>query len=299
MSQADHGALRKALELAVSFLDGLDREPVSEPVDLADLRMRLGRPLGDEPCAPESVIAELARDVEGAVMRSAGGRFFGWVIGGGLPAAIAADWLTAVWDQNAVLYGAGPAAAVVEEVVGQWIKEILGLPADASFALVTGTQMAHFTCLAAARHAVLQRCGWDVEQNGLFAAPPIRVLCSDQHHGSIERAVRYLGLGQARIVTVPTDSMNRIQPGLFEQALVRDGSSPTVVILQAGDICTGAFDDFKTLIPTAQRAKCVGACRRCLRVVGWCKPEVPALAEGCGPGRFVDDRWAQMAERSV
>jgi len=239
MSQADHGALRKALELAVSFLDGLDREPVSEPVDLADLRMRLGRPLGDEPCAPESVIAELARDVEGAVMRSAGGRFFGWVIGGGLPAAIAADWLTAVWDQNAVLYGAGPAAAVVEEVVGQWIKEILGLPADASFALVTGTQMAHFTCLAAARHAVLQRCGWDVEQNGLFAAPPIRVLCSDQHHGSIERAVRYLGLGQARIVTVPTDSMNRIQPGLFEQALVRDGSSPTVVILQAGDICTG------------------------------------------------------------
>src|SRR6516162_4343579 len=253
MSQADHGALQKALELAVSFLDGLDSKPVSEPVDLADLRMRLGRPLGDESCAPESVIAELARDVEGAVMRSAGGRFFGWVIGGGLPAAIAADWLTAVWDQNAVLYGAGPAAAVVEEVVGQWIKEILGLPADASFALVTGTQMAHFTCLAAARHAVLQRCGWDVEQNGLFEAPPIRVLCSDQHHGSIERAVRYLGLGQARIVSVATDSMNRIEPGLFEQALLGDGSSPTIVILQAGDICTGAFDDFETLIPAAKR----------------------------------------------
>jgi glutamate/tyrosine decarboxylase-like PLP-dependent enzyme len=253
MSQADHGALQKALELAVSFLDGLDSKPVSEPVDLADLRMRLGRPLGDEPCAPELVIAELARDVEGAVLRSAGGRFFGWVIGGGLPAAIAADWLTAVWDQNAVLYGAGPAAAVVEEVVGQWIKEILGLPAEASFALVTGTQMAHFTCLAAARHAVLQRCGWDVEQNGLFGAPPIRVLCSDQHHGSIERAVRYLGLGQARTVSVATDSMNRIRPGLFEQSLVRDGSSPTIVILQAGDICTGAFDDFETLIPAAKR----------------------------------------------
>ena len=254
MSQGDaHGVLRRALELAGSFLDELGRKPVSEAVDLAGLRSRLGRPLGHESCAPEVVIAELARDVEGAVVRSAGGRFFGWVIGGGLPAAIAADWLTAVWDQNAVLYGAGPAAAVVEEVVGKWIKEILGLPADASFALVTGTQMAHFTCLAAARHAVLERCGWDVEQKGLFGAPPIRVLSSDQHHGSIERALRHLGLGLAHIMSVATDSMNRIQPGALEQAFECGGSSPTIVILQAGDICTGAFDDFESVIPMAKR----------------------------------------------
>ena len=254
MSQGDgHGALRRALELASSFLDELGRKPVSEAVDLAGLRSRLGRPLGDESCAPEAVIAELARDVEGAVLRSAGGRFFGWVIGGGLPAAIAADWLTAVWDQNAVLYGAGPAAAVVEEVVGKWIKEILGLPAAASFAQVTGTQMAHFTCLAAARHAVLERCGWDVEQKGLFGAPPIRVLSSDQHHGSIERALRHLGLGLAHIMSMATDSMNRIQPGALEQAFERGGSSPAIVILQAGDICTGAFDDFETVIPMAKR----------------------------------------------
>jgi aromatic-L-amino-acid decarboxylase len=225
--------LQKAFELAVSFLDDLDRKPVSEVVDLADLRNRLGRPLADKPCPPDSVIAELARDVEGGIVRSAGGRFFGWVIGGALPAAIAADWLTSVWDQNAVLYGAGPAAAVVEEVVGKWIKEILGLPADASFALVTGTQMAHFACLAAARHAVLERCGWDVEEKGLFEAPRIRILCSDQRHGSIERAVRYLGLGQAHIVNLSTDSMNRIKPDALQQALGPESSSPTIVVLQA------------------------------------------------------------------
>ena len=245
--------LQKAFELAVSFLDGLDRKPVSEVVDLADLRNRLGRPLADKPSPPDSVIAELARDVDGGIVRSAGGRFFGWVIGGGLPTAIAADWLTSVWDQNAVLYGAGPAAAVVEEVVGKWIKEILGLPADAGFALVTGTQMAHFTCLAAARHAVLERCGWDVEQKGLFGAPRIRILCSDQRHGSIERAVRYLGLGQAHIVNLSTDSMNRITLDSLQQALGRESFSPAIVVLQAGDISTGAFDDFENMIPMAKR----------------------------------------------
>jgi glutamate/tyrosine decarboxylase-like PLP-dependent enzyme len=245
--------LQKAFELALSFVDDLDRKPVSEVVDLADLRNRLGRPLADKPSPADSVIAELARDVEGGIVRSAGGRFFGWVIGGGLPAAIAADWLTSVWDQNAVLYGAGPAAAVVEEVVGKWIKEILGLPADASFALVTGTQMAHFTCLAAARHAVLERCGWDVEEMGLFEAPRVRILCSDQRHGSIERAVRYLGLGRVHIVNLSTDSMNRIKPDSLQQALGRESSSPTIVVLQAGDICTGAFDDFENMIPMAKR----------------------------------------------
>lgn len=246
-------ALRKAFELAVSFLDDLDRKPVSEAVDLADLRSRLGRPLADKPSPPASVIAELARDVEGGIVRSAGGRFFGWVIGGGLPAAIAADWLTSVWDQNAVLYGAGPAAAVVEEVVGKWMKEILGLAADASFALVTGTQMAHFTCLAAARRAVLERCGWDVEEKGLFEAPRVRILCSDQRHGSIERAVRYLGLGQAHVVNLSTDSMNRIKPDSLQTALGGESSAPTIVVLQAGDICTGAFDDFENMIPMAKR----------------------------------------------
>jgi glutamate/tyrosine decarboxylase-like PLP-dependent enzyme len=139
-------------------------------------------------------------------MGSAGGRFFGWVIGGSLPAALAADWLTSTWDQNAAMHACGPAAAVVEEIVGRWLKEILGLPGHASFAIVTGRQTAHATCLAAARHAVLAARGWDVESQGLFGAPPIRILTSVAKHGSFERAVRLLGFGLSQIVGLPTDA---------------------------------------------------------------------------------------------
>lgn len=143
--------LEKALESALSFLGDLDRMPVSSRVDLATLRRRLAKPLDDSGLPAEALVEDLVKDVEGAILGSASGRFFGWVIGGTLPAALAADWLTATWDQNAALYSCGPAAAVVEEVAGGWLKELLGLPADASCAFVTGTQMAHFTCLAAAR----------------------------------------------------------------------------------------------------------------------------------------------------
>ena len=244
--------LEKALESALSFLGDLDRMPVSSRVDLATLRRRLAKPLDDSGLPAEAVVEDLVKDVEGAILGSASGRFFGWVIGGTLPAALAADWLTATWDQNAALYSCGPAAAVVEEVAGGWLKELLGLPADASFAFVTGTQMAHFTCLAAARHALLGRRDWDVEERGLFGAPAVRVLCNDQRHGSIERAVRYLGLGRSQIVDVPTDSMSRVLPAALERALQEGSSSPTIVVLQAGDICTGAFDDFERLIPLAR-----------------------------------------------
>ena len=245
--------LERALESALSYLARLDRVPVASSVDLPTLRRRLGKPLGDTSLPPEVVVEELVQDVEGAILGSASGRFFGWVIGGALPSALAADWLTSAWDQNAALYSCGPAAAVAEEVAGGWLKEILGLPPGTSFAFVTGTQMAHFTCLAAARHALLDSRGWDVEQKGLYGAPPIRVLCNEQRHGSIERAVRYLGLGQSQIVGLATDSMSRVLPSALEAAL-RDGPfSPTVVVLQAGDICTGAFDDFGELIPLAKQ----------------------------------------------
>jgi len=245
--------LETALESALSYLDGLDRMPVTSPVDRATVRRRLAKPLTDMGVSPEVVVSDLARDVEGALVGSAGGRFFGWVIGGSLPAALAADWLTSTWDQNAALYSCGPAAAVVEEVAGSWLKELIGLPADASFAFVTGTQMAHFTCLAAARHALLDRLGWDVEKKGLFGAPPIRVLSNGQRHGSVERAVRYLGIGESNIVDLPVDSVSRVIPGALERALHESSPSPTIVIVQAGDICTGAFDDFATLIPLARK----------------------------------------------
>jgi glutamate/tyrosine decarboxylase-like PLP-dependent enzyme len=203
--------------------------------------------------APDRVVAELVKDVAGGLLGSAGGRFFGWVIGGSLPAALAADWLTSTWDQNAAIYATSPAAAVVEEVAGGWLKDILGLPAQASFALVTGCQMAHTTCLTAARHSLLAKHGWDVEQSGLYGAPPIRILSSTSRHASFERAVRLLGLGLSQVKYLPTDSQDRLQPDALEQALQEDPTAPTIVLLQAGDINIGAYDRFDLLIPIAKR----------------------------------------------
>jgi glutamate/tyrosine decarboxylase-like PLP-dependent enzyme len=170
-----------------------------------------------------------------------------------LPAALAADWLTAAWDQNATLYACGPAAAVVEEVAGGWLKELLGLPPRASFAFTSGCQMAHVTCLAAARHALLADAGWDVERRGLYGATPVRILSSGQRHGSIERATRLLGLGLEQLVFLPSDSRGRLDSTALELELRAEPSFPTILLLQAGDINVGAFDDFETLIPLAKR----------------------------------------------
>src|SRR5262249_36948010 len=155
---------------------------------------------------PEQVVADMIRDVEGGIIGSPGGRFFGWVIGGSLPAALAADWLTSAWDQNAGHSACSPAAAVVEEAAGKWLKESLGLRAEASFALVTGCQMAHTTCLAAARQGVLARLGWDVGKQGMFGAPPIRIISSELRHETFERASRLLGFGMVNITYLPTDA---------------------------------------------------------------------------------------------
>jgi len=245
--------LEIASSLAVFYLDQLDRLPVAPTASADELRSRLAKPLNDHGTPATQVIAELAADVEGGIMASAGGRFFGWVIGGVLPAALAADWLTSTWDQNAASYTAGPAAAIVEEVAGAWLKKILGLPVGAGFALVTGSQMAHSTCLAAARHAVLHKRGWDVEQRGLFGAPPIRLLSSSERHGTFERAVRFLGLGLQQVKYLPTDDQGRLREDDLEQALREDPESPAIVLLQAGDVNIGAYDAFETLIPIAKR----------------------------------------------
>jgi glutamate/tyrosine decarboxylase-like PLP-dependent enzyme len=181
------------------------------------------------------------------------GVFFGWVIGGAVPAAVAADWLTSAWDQNGAIYATSPAASVAEEIAGEWLKEILRLPAGASFALVTGCQMAHATCLAAARHAVLARLGWDVEQQGLTGAPAIRVLTSTEFHSTIPRAVRFLGIGEQQIIGLATDGEGRLCANALQSALEELPDAPAVVVLQAGDVNTGTFDDFETLIPIARK----------------------------------------------
>jgi len=245
--------LSLAQQHAFSFLNNLYDAPVGATVDVQTLRQQLQKPLADSGLPPEQVITELVRDVSGGLLGSAGGRFFGWVIGGAVPAALAADWLTATWDQNGALYATSPAAAVVEEVAGLWLRDILRLPAHASFALVSGCQMAHATCLAAARHALLAERSWNVEDKGLYGAPPIRILTSSQRHGSFERAVRLLGLGREQVVCLTSDANDRLEPEALQKALEADTSAPTIVLLQAGDINIGAFDDFEGLIPIAKR----------------------------------------------
>jgi glutamate/tyrosine decarboxylase-like PLP-dependent enzyme len=238
---------------AFSFLQDLDRAPVGATVDVQTLREQLNKPLADVGLPPEQVITELVKDVGGGLLGSASGRFYGWVIGGSLSSALAADWLTATWDQNAALYATSPAAAVVEEVAGRWLKDILKLPAHASFALTSGCQMAHATCLAAARHALLAERGWNVEERGLYGAPPVRILTSGQRHGSFERAVRLLGLGRNQVTCLTSDADDRLEPAALQKALESDPTTPTLVLLQAGDINIGAFDDFETLVPLAKR----------------------------------------------
>jgi glutamate/tyrosine decarboxylase-like PLP-dependent enzyme len=174
------------------------------------------------------------------------------VIGGSVPAALAADWLTSAWDQNSGHHSCGPAAAVVEEVSGKWLKQILGLPAQASFALVTGCQMAHVTCLAAARQAILAKQGWDTEQRGLYGASPIRVVTSDNRHETFDRAIRLLGMGLAQVEYLPADCDGQLPANSLEQALKADSSAPTIVLLQAGDVNTGKYDSFEKLIPIAK-----------------------------------------------
>ena len=249
-----HATLERATELALSFLGTLDTAPVCTTTPLAELRQRFARPLPDDGLDPVKVIDELARDAAGGLLGSAGGRFYGWVIGAGLPSALAADWLTATWDQNAGLYACSPAAAVVEEVCGTWLKDVLGLPASASFALVTGCQMAHVTCLAAARHAVLARAGWDVNREGSSGAPKIRILTSSEVHGTTTRAAKLLGIGTANMSVLPSDSASRLTADVLREALSRERGRPTIVVLQAGDVNCGVFDPFSELIPLAHDA---------------------------------------------
>jgi glutamate/tyrosine decarboxylase-like PLP-dependent enzyme len=187
------------------------------------------------------VVAELAEAAEAGLVASAGPRYFGFVIGGSLPAALAADWLAATWDQNAGLFVAGPAAAVVEDVCAGWLLELLGLPATASVGFTTGCTMANFTGLAAARHQVLAQAGWDVEADGLQGAPEVAVVVGAERHVSVDAALRYLGFGPARAHVVRADDQGRMRADELRSTLAGlDG--PVIVCAQAGNVNTGAID---------------------------------------------------------
>jgi glutamate/tyrosine decarboxylase-like PLP-dependent enzyme len=229
--------LRETAELSADYVESLGERPVFPRIGPEELREALGGPLAEEPVEPERVVRELAAAAEPGVVAMGSGRYFGFVIGGALPAALAADWLTSAWDQNAGLYVAGPSASVVEQVTREWLVDLLGLPAESSVGFVTGTQMAHVTGLAAARWHVLDAAGWDVGAKGLNGAPPVRVLVGEKRHVTVDRALRLLGLGAPQVL--PSDSQGRLVSGALSEAL---GGGPAIVCAQAGEVNTGAFD---------------------------------------------------------
>lgn len=247
-----YAPLRLAYEGALSFLESLDTRAAGARFSHRELRLHLQENLTANGEASETVVADLIAGVEGGLVAIPGGRFFGWVNGGAHPSALAADWLTSTWDQNAALHASAPAATVAEEIAGGWLKTLLGIPERASFAFTTGCQMAHFTCLAAARHALLARAGWDVERRGLIGAPEIRVITSESRHGSVERALRFLGLGTDRIHSVRVNDRGQIDCAALNAALNEESHLPAIVVLQAGDVNTGAFDDFPNAIAIAK-----------------------------------------------
>ena len=245
--------LDRTAELANDFLDRLPNRPVGRPTDLEKLRAALGGPLPDDPRDPIEVIEGLARGAEPGLIGSAGPRYFGFVVGGSVPAALAADWLTSAWDQNTGLYVLSPAAAVAEEVAGAWLIDLFGLPSGSSVGFTTGATMASFTAIAAARHAVLERAGWQVEDDGYVGAPPIEVVVSDESHVTIFASLQMLGLGRKRVHRVAVDAQGRMRADALRETLAGlDG--PIIVTAQAGNVNTGAFDPMPGIVE-AVRAK--------------------------------------------
>ena len=254
MGKPDADLLRRTAELATGWLQSLDGRPVQATASVAELRSRLGGPLPAGPADPLTVVQDLARAAEPGLVAIPSGRYFGFVIGGGLPAAVAADWLATAWDQCPGFYACGPAASVAEEVAGGWLLELLGLPAAASFAFTTGCQLAHLTCLAAARQHVLAAAGWDVEDDGLAGAPPVRVLAGQRRHVSIDRALRFLGLGRAAFTVIPADGSARMDTGRLRAELAAARGRPVIVCAQAGDVNTGAIDDLGAIADASAAA---------------------------------------------
>jgi glutamate/tyrosine decarboxylase-like PLP-dependent enzyme len=215
---------------------------------------RFATPTPEQGASEEHVIADLMENGPGGLAAMTGPRFFGWVIGATEPAGMAADWLVSAWGQNTGNAEASPTTSAVEEVASQWLLDLLDLPRGASIGFVTGATIANFTCLAAARSEVLRRAGWDVEANGLFGAPPINVVLGDEAHSTIFSALRYLGLGAARVVRIAVNEQGVMRADAFADAMQKlDG--PTIVITQAGHINSGAFDPIEDLIPIAHDKK--------------------------------------------
>lgn len=289
---SERRTLDAAARAALAFLESLPTRPVAPGGSSQQLVAELGGPLLEDGAAPEEVIEQLVRGASPGLVASAGPRYFGFVLGGTLPAALAADWLVSAWDQNASLFVTSPAAAVVEDVVASWLLDLLGLPRDASVGFVTGTQMATFTGLAAARHAVLQRVGWDVEGDGLRGAPPMRVLVGEHAHVTVLAALRMLGLGTRDVVRVAADGQGRMRTTELRRVL-EAGTGPTVVCAQAGDVDTGAVDPLADIAGASREA---GAWLHIDGAFGLWAAASPRL-RGLVEGVELADSWATDAHK--
>jgi glutamate/tyrosine decarboxylase-like PLP-dependent enzyme len=242
--------LDAAHNLAVTYLDGISGRHVGGSATTASLRAALGGPLPQGPADPVTVLRELASQADRGIVASAGPRYFGFVTGGAMPVCVAADWLASAWDQNGALYVMSPAVAVLEDIVARWLVELLGLPSPSSIGFVTGCHMANFTCLAAARHEVLRRAGWNVEADGLQRAPKITVFVGDEVHISAVGGLRLLGFGTDELVRIPVDGQGRMQAQALKGAMA-GLPGPAIVCAQAGNVNTGASDPFHAIVEIA------------------------------------------------
>ncbi|NLO58183.1 MAG: aspartate aminotransferase family protein, partial [Synergistaceae bacterium] len=247
----DGGLLRETAEKSIRWLEALPFRRVGPWASAEELRKSLGGSLNEEGMNPSEVLSFFSQEAEPGLTGSPGPRYFGFVTGGALPASLAADWLSSAWDQNAVLAVSSPAASAAEDIVSEWVLDLLGLPPESSVGFVTGCQMANFTCLAAARHEVLRRSGWDVEKDGLQGAPRVTVIAGEEAHATLLVALRMLGLGTGNVISVPVDGQGRMVPEKAEEAL-KTASGPVILCLQAGNVNTGSFDPCAEIIPAAR-----------------------------------------------
>ena len=241
--------LRNTAERAIEYLAGLDRRRVAPDPDQVARLQALAGDLQEEPRDPLSVLAFLDDYGSPATVASAGGRYFGFVIGGALPAALGANWLAGAWDQNAGLWVQSPAAAFLEEVAAAWLRDVFRFPASCGVGFVTGATMANFTCLAAARHALLKNAGWNVEEQGLFGAPELTVVVGNEVHASVLKALSLVGFGRNRVVRVPVDEQGRMRADALPALNDR-----TLVCIQAGNVNNGAFDPAQEICMRARES---------------------------------------------
>jgi glutamate/tyrosine decarboxylase-like PLP-dependent enzyme len=258
MQRSDWRAVLDAAgSAALEHLQSLPDRRVYPPGEYAEMRAALDHPPLETGAAAAHVVEELARDLGPYITAHAGGRFFGFVIGGLHPASWGAEILVSTWDQNAALFPPTPGVAVAEELAAEWLLDLLGLPAHSAVGFVTGGQMATFTCLAAARHEVLGAVGWDVEADGLNGAPPVTVVVKQGVHSTVLRALRFLGMGERAVVVVPCDDQDRVRPDALAQALA-SVSGPTIMTVECGNVNTGAFDDFTLAADLADAHRAAG-----------------------------------------